>query len=263
MPLVSFTLQSSNQILADFVDEAKRIVNEAERQGIFLRLMGATAIMLHCPKYRRLYEGFQRKLTDLDFATYGKFRGKLPEFFTRLGYKPEKRASMYFGERRHIYMDEGNHRIVDVFFDKLEFSHTLNLAGRLELDGPTITLSDILFEKMQIARINEKDIKDTIIMLREHEISSHEKDALDEKYVAKLLSRDWGFYYTVTVNLQKVKDFLGEFAVLSEEDRKDVGSKVDRLIGAIEKEPKSMSWRARAKVGTRKKWYADVEEVVR
>jgi len=219
--------------------------------------------MLHCPKYRHMYEGFQRKLTDLDFATYGKFRGKLAEFFTQMGYKPEKRASMYFGERRHIYLDEANHRIVDVFFDKLEFSHTLNLGGRLELDSPTITLSDILFEKMQIAKINEKDIKDTIIMLREHEVDANGKDVLDERYIAKLLSSDWGFYYTVTMNLQKVRDFLEHFPVLGEEDKKDVAAKVDRLVAAIEKEPKTMSWRARARVGTRKKWYADVEEVVR
>ena len=31
----------------------------------------------------------------------------------------------------------------------------------------------------------------------------------------------------------------------------------------IEKEPKSLGWKLRAKVGTKKQWYNDVEEVER
>jgi hypothetical protein len=96
-------------------------------------------------------------------------------------------------------------------------------------------------------------------MLREHEIQNGEKEYLNAQYVAKLLSNDWGFYYTVTTNLRKVKSYLDLFTVLSDEDRKDVGSKVDTLLKAIENEPKSMKWQMRAKVGTRKRWYTEVE----
>ena len=149
--------------------------------------------------------------------------------------------------------------IRDSFFDKLAFCHTINFAGRLELDSPTITLGDLLLEKMQIVEINEKDIKDTLIMLREHEIQESEKESVNARYIAKLLSDDWGFYHTATTNLDKVKSHLDKFTSLSDEDRQDIRSKVDILLGAIEKEPKSMKWQMRAKIGTRKIWYTKVE----
>ena len=42
--------------------------------------------------------------------------------------------------------------------------------GRLQLDDPTITTTDLLLEKMQIAEINLKDIKDTLVLLLDHPI---------------------------------------------------------------------------------------------
>jgi len=253
-------LASSNQILSDFTQEATRIVNEGERAGILLRLLGATAIMLHCPNYSYLFEKFGRTLTDLDFATYGKFRGKLEKFFVGLGYRSDRRTSYYFGEARHRYFDDINSRVVDIFFDKLSFCHTVPFNGRLELDSPTITLTDILLEKMQIVEINEKDIRDTIIMLREHQIQDGEKESVNADHISKLLASNWGFYYTVMTNLHNVKSFLDKYEALTPEDRRDVGSKIETLLKRIEDEPKSMKWRTRAKIGTRRKWYTEVED---
>jgi hypothetical protein len=247
------------QPIADFTEEAQRVANEAERTGITLRLMGATAIMIHCPKYRHLFATLGRSLTDLDFITYGKFRGKLEKFFVQMGYRPDKRTSYYFGESRHKYYDDPNNRVVDVFFDKLAFCHTIDFDGRLELEKPTITLTDLLLEKMQIVEINHKDIKDTIIMLREHEVHESGKESIDSNYIAKLLASDWGFFYTFTTNLGKVKSFLEEFTALTDEDRADVGSKVDTLLKRVEDEPKSIKWNLRGKMGTRTKWYTEVE----
>lgn len=98
-------LSSSGQILSDFGQEALRVVSEGERQGILLRLLGATAIKLHCPQYGYLFDKLGRSLTDLDFATYGKFRGKLEKFFLNLGYRSDRRTSYYFGQARHRYFD--------------------------------------------------------------------------------------------------------------------------------------------------------------
>jgi hypothetical protein len=38
---------------------------------------------------------------------------------------------------------------------------------------------------------------------------------------------------------------------------------VDLLLKIIEEEPKSKNWMKRAKEGTSKKWWRDVEEIVR
>ena len=253
-------MPASSQILPDFGQEALRVVNEGEKTEILLRLLGATAIMVHCPKYGYLFKSFGRSLTDLDFATYSKFRGKLEKFFVNLGYRSDRRTSYYFGQERHRYFDDVNARVVDIFFDKLNFCHPVLFNGRLELDSPTITLTDILLEKMQIVKINEKDIRDTIIMLREHPVRDNEEESVNASYVSKVLANDWGFYYTATTNLNNVKNFLDKYEALTQEDRQDISSKIGTLLKRIEDEPKSMKWRARAKIGTRRKWYTEVED---
>ena len=80
---------------------------------------------------------------------------------------------------------------VDVFFDRLDMNHIIDFKNRLELDFPTISLADLLLEKMQIVQINEKDIKDTIILLREHPVEDPDKETINANYVASLLAEDW------------------------------------------------------------------------
>jgi hypothetical protein len=116
---------------------------------------------------------------------------------------------------------------------------------------------------MQIVQINEKDIKDTVVIMREHDVGDLDNETVNARYIARTLSDDWGFYYTVTTNLGKVKNSLSSVQVLSDQDRADVSSKIDKLVSCIEEQPKSMRWKMRAKIGTKKKWYNDVEEVVR
>jgi hypothetical protein len=50
---------------------------------------------------------------------------------------------------------------------------------------------------------------------------------------------------------------------MTEEDGRDVVAKTDQLTERIENEPKTTGWKMRARVGPKKKWYRDVEEVIR
>jgi len=256
-------MQTSTDEFSDFINDAMRIIDAGKEKGIIFRLMGACAIRLHCPKFGYLYEGMKRSLSDIDLMTYGNFRMKLKPFFTGMGFTPNEAIIRYYGMKRHIYYDEKKNRTVDVFIDRLEMCHTIQFKGRLELDYPTITLSDILLEKMQIVKITDKDIKDTIIMLLEHDVGETEKEMVNMRYVAKLLSDDWGFYYTVTTNLKKIKEAVGEYEALTDANRQDVKAKIDKLLDAIEREPKSFKWKLRARTGPSKKWYTEVEEVIR
>ena len=111
---------------------------------------------------------------------------------------------------------------------------------------------------MQIVMISEKDVKDTFVLFREHEVGDNDNNMINGVYIAKLMSKDWGFYYTVTTNLLKVKNLMSEFSVLSEQDKTIISERIDSLLQKIEEQPKSSSWKMRAKVGPRKKWYKDV-----
>jgi hypothetical protein len=251
--------------LADFLQEANRILAAAREKGIQLRLMGACAIRIHCLTFGELHDALQRPLSDLDFVSYLKFNTDLKNLLIQLGYTPRVGAALLTsaGKLRQIYYDEMNRRVIDIFFDRLAMCHVINFKGRLELDYPTIPLADILLEKMQIVEINDKDLKDSVVLLREHEIGEVEKETVNAKYIAELLSNDWGFYFTVTTNLNKLKDALARFGNLTEKDRADVQGKITKLLAIIEKQPKSFGWKMRARIGTSKKWYTDVEEVSR
>ena len=95
-------------------------------------------------------------------------------------------------------------------------------------------------------------------------LASNSNDTIiNAERIAKILAGEWGFYYTVTVNLGKVKRFIEEFASLSQEEVDLARQRIDRLLERIEREPKSMGWKMRARVGPKRKWYRDVEEVCR
>jgi len=75
----------------EFVSEAIRLVEEAEENGITLRIMGALGIFIHSPpEYQNLYLRFGRLegkvFTDIDFMSLSKFRKNIPKFFTERGY---------------------------------------------------------------------------------------------------------------------------------------------------------------------------------
>ena len=120
---------------------------------------------------------------------------------------------------------------------------------------------------MQIVKINEKDIIDTIILIGSHDVGESDKDSINCHYIAELLADDWGFCYTVTTNLKKVsEDFVEKYrqgGTLADGDAAAVRNRVKVILERIEKEPKSFAWKMRARIGPSKKWYRDVEEVVR
>ncbi len=245
------------------INKALEMVKLAEEAGIPLRIIGAVAIYIHSPNRAYIHESLKREISDVDFISYRKYWKQIKELF-RNNKWDEPAAYMMAVADRNIFVSkeyEGLHS--DVFYDKLSFCHDIPFEGRLEKDYPTIPLAELLLEKMQIVKINEKDIIDTIVLLAEHDVGESDKETININVIAKLLAKDWGFYYTVTTNLKKVDEFLSSYNI-PENDKKDAKMRIEKLIDAIEKEPKSMAWKIRAKVGPSKKWYRDyIEEVSR
>lgn len=243
-----------------FVDTALALAHDAEEQGIRLRILGSLAFRLHCPENIELFEKMQRDLTDVDFAAMHDQRKAIEDYLEGLGYEMDRDIQAATEGTRWFFWHPETGLGVDVFFDELFFCHRIPFKGRLELDSPTIPLSDLMLEKMQIVEINPKDIKDALVLLLEHPIGSGDREAIDGKYIADLLSGDWGFYYTVTTNLEKLKRLGLEYGALDDVQWQVVSERIDELEALIENEPKSRGWKLRAKVGTHKQWYQEVAE---
>jgi hypothetical protein len=250
-----------------FLDEARHIVTEAERAGLTLRAMGGVAIRLHAlgqvdlaQRLGRLGEG-QQEFTDLDFMSYRRQRDRMKPFFEELGYIKRRATLSSAASERQIYFHPKGWFFVDVFFDHLLVAnHPLDFRGRLELDSPTISPTDLLLEKLQIVNISDKDVKDIVVLLAAHDLAETDAaDVINAATIAHLLSRDWGFWYTVTTNLAGLKELLPQMEALTADERRCVAERVDGLKAHIEAAPKTLRWKARARIGPRMRWYEPVE----
>lgn len=242
-------------------EELRRVLSLSRQRKIELRLIGAMAIRSHCSKYRYMLDQMKRELTDIDFFGLRRQSGEVRKLFADLSFEVDKAALVIYEGDRLFFK---KHKIkADVFMDKLSMCHTIDLRDRFHLDWPTISLSDLLLEKMQIVQINEKDVKDTLILLLEHEVAQDElREAVNAQYITNLLSNDWGFCHTVTTNLKKAVDYLPQFGgVMNETQMEVTKARIESLLSAIENRPKSLRWKMRARIGTKKRWYTQVEEV--
>ncbi len=244
----------------EYVDRALSLVEQAKEQGVALRILGSLAYRLHCPANLHLFDEMQRDLTDVDFAARGDDRKAIRSFLEALGYRVDQDLLVAAEGARYFFTDPGSGMGVDVFFDELFFCHPIPLKDRLELDYPTITLADLVLEKMQIVELNPKDIKDSLVLLLEHPLESGEPEGIDAVYIAKILANDWGFYYTVTTNLGKLHRLGAEYGSLTESQWEIVDARISDLERMIEQEPKTRRWKLRARIGNRVKWYQEVAE---
>ena len=254
------------EIQEDFLAERTRLLEALERpenRALSLRLIGALAFRTHCPEHGRLQDALGRVFTDIDFVAYSRDFQAIIRFLTDAGYDEDKMVTRLFGEGRLIFHDPRFGRHIDVFLDKLDFCHPLPFPGRLEADWPTLPLAELLLEKMQIVRINEKDLIDTIMLLREHPVADGDDQTINAQIVCRYTAEDWGWWRTLTGNLGTVVEFLGRYPQLSPEDVRVVTQRVRELRARIEAAPKSRRWKVRAAVGERIKWYKDVEELMR
>ena len=244
-----------------FENELKKILKASDDAGILLRVIGSLAFQMHCPQFGYLQAAMGRAYTDIDFAAYKKQVKQIQGLMASLGYTENREVFIASEGDRAIYDNPSSGLHVDVFYDKLDFCHIINWEGRLEVDSPTIPLTELLLEKMQIVKINEKDVIDSIMLLLEHPLGDVDKETINIERIAMLCSNDWGLWRTTTMNLGKVKQLAYTYPQLSSEQKSKVESQVDVILTELEKEPKSLAWRLRDRVGDRVKWYKDVDEV--
>jgi hypothetical protein len=244
-----------------FESELKRIMEASNDAGLLLRVIGSLAFQMHCSTYGYLQAAMGRAYTDIDFAAYRKQSREIKSLVSGLGYVENREVYIISEGNRSIFENSQNGLHLDIFFDKLDFCHIISWEDRLESDSPTIPLSELLLEKMQIVKICEKDVIDSIMLLLEHPLGETDQETINTARVARLCANDWGLWRTTTMNLDKVAHLALEYPQLDSSQKNKVVSQVERALARIEAEPKSMAWRLRSRVGDRVKWYKEVDEV--
>jgi hypothetical protein len=245
----------------DIRAEAAALGSAASAAGLPLRLMGGLAVWVSSPSIRA--GAVARPYADIDVIGESRANAGIKAFLTDRGYVPERMFNALHGAQRMNFADPSGRWTIDVLLDQLRMSHTIDLRGRLRTPGPTIDLADLLLTKLQIWEINRKDVADAAAVLADHALerrsgapSTH---AVDVDRVATIAGADWGLCHTLERNLARVAALVEEGLFAGA--RLDAASQVRELTEAIVGSPKSLAWRARARVGERKRWYETPEEV--
>jgi hypothetical protein len=181
-----------------------------------------------------------------------------------MGYESNRRFNLLNGSKRQIYLDPNSERHVDVFVGQFEMCHKLPMHDRLPLDPVTVPLADLFLSKAQIVQLNHKDALDIASILLYNETGSDDAGKINIDYIAKLCSQDWGLYKTTSINLKRVEEVAREETLnLTEPERGLILKRISEIDRAVTAMPKSLAWQMRDKVGTRVRWYEEVEEVDR
>ncbi|MBI5965322.1 MAG: hypothetical protein HY863_17740 [Chloroflexi bacterium] len=245
----------------DIVKEMYRLIDAANAKNIQLRAIGGLAVEAHNRKKHPL---FKREFGDLDFVIAKKQRKEFEAFMPSVDYSPHKQFNILNGDQRQIYYHNANDMKIDIFVGDFEMCHKIPLENRLTSDPVTIPLAELFLSKAQIVELNRKDMLDITSLLFNNETGSGDKDMINLKILAQLCSQDWGLYKTTSINLGHVENLMKDESVnLSQEERALVLSRAREIRKAFEEMPKPLPWQIRDRVGTRVKWYTEVEEVRR
>ena len=243
----------SSEPHADIVEEGHRVLDATRDAGLTVRLLGGVAVHM---RSRGLPPALSREYKDLDFASSKKSSGDLQKLLRDMGYEPHVGFNAMNGKERLLFYDNPNGRQVDVFVSSFRMCHEIPLEKRLPIDDDTVPLAELLLTKLQIIELNEKDVRDTVALLLEHDVTDDDA-GVNAPHVAELCADDWGLWRTISHNLETLRSRLDAYDV----DREAVSSRVSSIQERIETAPKSRSWRMRAKIGERKRWYELPEEV--
>ena len=247
-----------SEIRQDIVAEAKRLLERANAEGVPLRVLGGVAIHLRAP--RPLPPALTRTYADVDFVTAKGRSAAVQSLLRGAGYEPHVAFNALHGTERLLFFDNENERQVDVFVGGFSMSHRVPVAERLELEPETLPLAELLVTKLQIAELNEKDVRDALALFHGHPVDERDGDAINAARVAQLCSTDWGLWRTLTGNLSASRDHLARYE-LPDEEKDRLRAAMNALLDRIEREPKSRAWKFRARIGERKRWCTLPEEV--
>jgi hypothetical protein len=245
-------------ICANVIEEAARLVDESQAAGLQLRVLGGVAIALHAPG--GLPAPLTRSYGDIDLVTPARGGRAALRFLETMGYESNVRFNAMNGHTRLVLYDRAHGRQADVFVGEFRMCHRIPVADRLALEARTIPLAELLTTKLQIVRLNAKDVRDIYGILVEHDVGEGDEELVNAAWLARLLAADWGLWRTCQRSFEMARAQLADSG-LAPGERALIEDRMTRLRERVDREPKSLRWRSRARIGDRVRWYEEPEEI--
>jgi hypothetical protein len=243
-------------------ETAEETVRAAAERGIPLRLVGGQAVRLLTPDYPPRVRNDQ----DMDFASVSTAQRPVIDFLAELGFRGDERFNLLHGDRQMYFTTADGKTSVDVIMDRLNMCHVLWFKDRIDRMPFTIDVSDLLLTKLQVVEQNEKDVHDIVYLLAAFPVVEGDPPGqigLDR--VGRIVAEDWGWWRTVTGNLDRVADLVragGDLRAIVPANRAfDPVQQASAIRSHCDAVPKTLKWKLRARVGERVQWYELPEEV--
>ncbi len=259
--------------------EAMDTIDAARAQGVQLRLTGGLAVRRYCTDL----DFMDREYSDIDFIGLGDQKKEIHDVFESLDYTENRYVTQSTDASQLQYIKnealEGmkaeaqaseaglasayepplvDH--IDIFLDVMRMDHDIDVHDRLEIDDYAISPADAFIAKMQIGKINQKDIHDVIALVKDVPLRDVDDDrSLDLLYIAEVCSNDWGLYRDITANLDIALAMAGDYG-LTEAQQDRVYARLAAIKESVESAGKSLRWRLRATVGERVAWRREIED---
>jgi hypothetical protein len=260
--------------------EARTIIDTGREHAVVLRLTGGLAVR----HYAIDLDFAERDYSDIDLIGLARQAGDIANMFAGLGYGENLHVAVassnsqrqYFKKarvlesrahmgkrgqaRRPVLMAVPPSDHIDVFLDAMRMDHTLDMRDRLDINTYAISPADIFLSKLQIFKLNEKDVHDIVTLVKDVYIDLEDRPGvLNVTYVCETCAADWGLYVDVMSNIDRCLDLLDEYELHTNE-RLRVQHVLAMIQTSMAEESKTLRWRLRSRLGKRVAWRREVEE---
>ena len=169
--------------------EAMAMVDAAREQGVQLRLTGGLAVRRYCSDL----DFMDREYSDIDVVGLSSQRKEMHQVFAGLGYTENRYVTQATDAEQLQYVKTEtlvapdkrpgeeppeaplvDH--VDIFVDVMKMDHDVDVHDRLDIDDYAVSPVDALIAKLQIGKINQKDVHDVIALLKD--VPLHDTDGV-------------------------------------------------------------------------------------
>ena len=185
-------LRRADRLMAEAMDT----IDAAREQGVQLRLTGGLAVRRYCTDL----DFMDREYSDIDFVGRSDQKKELHDVFETLDYTENRYVtqSTDSGQLQYIKNEAlegmkaektggGGRRAstyepplvdhIDIFLDVMRMDHDIDVSERLEIDDYAISPADAFIAKMQIGKINQKDVHDVIALVKDVPLRDVDDDA--------------------------------------------------------------------------------------
>lgn len=237
------------------IAEGVRLVEALNEASVTARLAGGVAIGFRCPSAQS--EPLRREYADIDLVASSSQRKALSQGLVALGYEPNGPFNAVHGATRMSFDQPHRQVKLDVFLDRFEMCHKIDLRERLNMDRITLSAADLLLTKLQVFETNRKDLLDIVALVHDFPVTSDDS-GLSRPYLQRVTAADWGLWRTAMLVIERTRAFVEVLTLPGGGSRAD--ATLVELGAALESAEKTRSWQWRARVGERIRWYELPEE---